>query len=98
MNKESPYNIVTKCREHAPKPDKQFAEKSPEFFIDHFVKKAFTDPGIEGAEHMWVKVKRVVDGELEGRLDNDPVQVTNVKCGDIVRVRLDEIEEFLPGR
>lgn len=50
-------------------------------------------------EHMWVRVTSLIikDDEcfIEGILDNDPVLVDNVKCQDIVEVKLDSISNFI---
>lgn len=40
--------------------------------------------GDSPGEYMWVKVTNVNGNKLEGTLDNDPVIVEDVKCGDIV--------------
>lgn len=43
-------------------------------------------------EYMWVKVTKVgEDGWSEGILDNDPVIVDNIKCGDNVTFREEDI-------
>jgi len=46
---------------------------------------------------MWVLVKRVSKGKLEGTLGSAPVMRTSLKYGDRVKVELSEIEEFLQG-
>lgn len=53
----------------------------------------------EKVEHMWVKVITFVQKEdgyyMQGILDNDPVLVDNVNCGDIVDIKLESISNFI---
>lgn len=44
-----------------------------------------------GAERMWVLVERVEDGFVVGRLDNDPLDMPSIKCGDPVRIPLTHV-------
>lgn len=50
-------------------------------------------------EYMWVKVTSFIEKDnecfMQGFLDNDPVSVNNVKCGDIVNVKLENIYNFI---
>lgn len=107
---ESMGNIRFYCEEHAPAPKKEFAEKSPEFFIGKYVKKQFTvsdadlkvirgalGPGITApsGEHMWVKISSVDGDKLVGTLDNDPIFAVHLLLGNTVRVSRDEIEEVI---
>ena len=46
-------------------------------------------------EHMWVEITQDANGEFIGRLDNDPLILTNVKFNDIVTVDFDQIEQML---
>lgn len=98
--REPPSNVGMVCSTHAPCPNPELAKLSPEEFVGHFVKKTFNGvhpvTGKETPEHMWVLVHRVVDGELEGELNNDPICGMAIKCGDTVRVMLSEIEDFIP--
>ena len=47
-------------------------------------------------EHMWVEIKKD-DGKktLVGVLNNDPVLVTRLKCGDVVRIKRSQIEQHI---
>lgn len=88
-------NIGRVCENHAPRPNPELAAKDPRIFIGGHVKKRFdTDlPGPNG-EHMWVKVHSVVNDELVGELDNEPAYCSNLKNGDPVVVKRDEIEDY----
>lgn len=90
---ESADNVRFLCEHHAPK--RGVFEGDPKVLIGKFVKRCFTaNDGRK--EHMWVKVTEVTaDGVLRGKLDNDPVCVHDVKCGDTVTVRPEDIEEVL---
>lgn len=63
------------------------------------VKKSFKDG--DKSETMWVIIDcsgPLVDIDLKviyGKLDNDPIVVTNVKFGDVVRVEFNEIIQIL---
>lgn len=93
--KEPDSNIAPVCPDHAPKPDLVWTGKKPEFFIGKFVKKGFPTPQpMLRVEHMWVKVTAVKDGKLVGELNNDPI-ASLLRCGDIVEVALDEIEQVM---
>ena len=37
------------------------------------------------AERMWVEIAKIRNGLFEGRLDNDPVFIEDLKCGDLVK-------------
>ena len=101
MSRKPLSNVGMVCDEHAPKPQKKFAEKPAESYVGHYVKKAFHVHNPEtlapSLEHMWVLVKRVSKGKLEGTLGSAPVMRTSLKYGDRVKVELSEIEEFLQG-
>ena len=43
-------------------------------------------------EHMWVKITKITENGIEGKLDNKPVLATKYKLNQHVRVRNDEIE------
>jgi uncharacterized protein YegJ (DUF2314 family) len=96
--KESIHNIQYTCPEHSPKPNAALIEgKVPEDFIGTYVKKSFKSDAEEGprAEHMWVKIKRIHNGTLVGTLENDPIHVIGLEYGDLVAVKLEEIEAVL---
>lgn len=62
-----------------------------------FIKSKFVDN--DEIEHMWVKVTSLVDKDntiiIRGVLDNEPVLVNNVSCGDTVEISLDNICNFI---
>jgi uncharacterized protein YegJ (DUF2314 family) len=57
------------------------------------VKAAFSDG--ENTEFMWLQVSAVEGEMIYGVLDNDPVDVQNVACGDRVRVRIDKLNDWV---
>jgi hypothetical protein len=96
--RESISNVGFVCQHNAPKAGK-YAADDPQTFVGKFVKMAFKahNPvtGKPTVEHMWVKVTRTSQGKLLGKLDNDPVFVTDpyVQCGDSVSLTTDQIED-----
>jgi uncharacterized protein YegJ (DUF2314 family) len=48
-----------------------------------------------GREFMWVAVRSIVDGSAEGRLASEPVEVSELRRGDPVRVKLDDVSDWL---
>lgn len=97
MSHEPRSNMAYVCALHAPRPDPRYAHADPATLVGWFVKRAFPvrfHP--ERHEHMWCEVLRVCeDGTLEGRLDNDPALDVGYVCGNLIGIRLDEIEAVL---
>ena len=58
------------------------------------VKKGFPLPG-GGNENMWVDEVKAVDGGFAGVLGNEPVDVTDVKLGDLVVVKRGEVRDWM---
>ncbi len=56
------------------------------------VKKAFVDKSQK--EHMWVSVTNYKDGQFYGVLDNEPIQVKNVRIGDSLTVNNEDVEDW----
>jgi uncharacterized protein YegJ (DUF2314 family) len=44
---------------------------------------------------MWVAVRSIADGAVDGRLASEPVEVTELGRGDSVRVKLDDVSDWL---
>ena len=44
---------------------------------------------------MWVEVDSMTADSITGRVDNDPVDVHNVKLGDTVTRKLSEIDDWI---
>jgi uncharacterized protein YegJ (DUF2314 family) len=62
--------------------------------VGDYVKIAFLDNRM--VEWMWVNITHVVTKDsFEGRLDNDPVAVTNVNSGDTVKVDRSQIAQLI---
>ncbi len=47
------------------------------------------------AEFMWVAVTGLENGWIYGRLDNDPIELDTIRCGDRVRVHLKDLNDWL---
>jgi hypothetical protein len=75
----------------------------PRSLLGFYVKRMFSQEvevdgqTVERREHMWVFVEGVSGdrSELLGRLDNQPIGLSNVKLHDKVRVSLAEVEEII---
>ena len=68
----------------------------PAQLVGKFVKASF--PAGEQNEHMWVKVTGLAedpDHDIRGELNNDPILVTDMKNGDIIELKMSEIEQVL---
>ena len=48
-----------------------------------------------GAEHMWVDQLSYADGEFQGVLGNEPVDVTDLEYGDVVTTSAEEISDWM---
>lgn len=46
-------------------------------------------------EYMWLTVTGIENGYIYGKLDNDPVELTTIRCGDRVRVALRDLNDWL---
>jgi uncharacterized protein YegJ (DUF2314 family) len=77
MAEESPDNIRRVCKDCMEKNKGTF-----DIEIGDYVKLRFG--GIGPGEYMWVKVNNISGKKFVGTLDNDPVFLENVKCGDVV--------------
>lgn len=72
----------------------QRANKDTKIVPGDFVKIAFYAPN-DGQEHMWVRVNAVNGDKIVGQLDNDPVLIEDLKCGDKVELDRIQIEDLL---
>jgi len=46
-------------------------------------------------EYMWVLIEEIDETTITGRLDNDPVLVHQIKCGDTVKINKDKIVQVI---
>ena len=46
-------------------------------------------------EHMWISLNKIMNGQFQGLLGNDPQIIKNIKFGDIVKVTKDQIEDWI---
>jgi len=47
---------------------------------------------------MWIKLDKINRKTLSGKLANDPVCITNVKCGDTIKFKSEDVSNYLPGK
>lgn len=47
-----------------------------------------------GTEWMWVEVSKWKDGKIEGLLDNDPFNVPDLRAGEVVEVREEDVFDY----
>lgn len=60
----------------------------------HFsVKKEFTDGDI--TEYMWVSVTDIYDNMITGNLGNEPIEIKNIRYGDLITFYADEITDWM---
>lgn len=90
MGNEDPKNVRFVCGECS---EKMYPDKGT-FDIDVgcFVKLKFTDDKLRN-EYMWVEVIKAdkENNKYEGVLDNDPVLVDCIECGDDVEFQKEEV-------
>ena len=48
-----------------------------------------------GNERMWLQIEEVAYPKFHGKLDNDPVVIKNIKCGDSFEVTANHILDFI---
>lgn len=66
----------------------------PDVLCIHSIKKAY--PTSEGSnEHIWIEVISFEAGEFAGAIANRPVRIPDLKYNDKVRVRPDEISDWM---
>jgi uncharacterized protein YegJ (DUF2314 family) len=68
-----------------------FEQRQPE---QSFSAKARIGDG-ENYEFMWMSVTGLENGIIYGRLDNDPIEITSIHCGDRVRVPVKDLNDWL---
>ena len=72
------------------------ALQSPTETQTYFAIKVIFPFGEDGsAEHMWVDQLSYADGQFQGVLSNDPVDVTDLAYGDTVTASADEISDWM---
>ena len=91
---ENKNNIIGLCADCSEERLKEFQKtfNKNKVKIGDFVKKAFKDNG--EVEHLWVEVIEICKDGFNGYVDNEVVLVQNVKYGDYVKVKFEEVEEL----
>lgn len=82
---------VAQARRHWPEFVARFEERQPDQTFS--VKARIGDAN--AAEFMWVSVTGLENGWIYGRLDNDPIEITSIRCGDRVRIRVADLNDWL---
>ncbi len=86
---ENEANIVLTCKECS---DEMYPNKGKfDVKVGEFAKIRFEAENSLTSESMWIKVTKVNGDELEGVLDNDPIFIKSVKCGDIVTFKKEDV-------
>jgi uncharacterized protein YegJ (DUF2314 family) len=73
--------------------DKALENNNP-LYTDFAIKKRYKTPD-EGGEHIWIAVLVFENGNYKGLVNNDAEKTTEVKYGDTVIVRKDEITDWM---
>lgn len=81
---------VAEARERWPEFVQAFEKRQPSQTFA--VKALFTDG--EQGEWMWINISSIKDGTIEGRVENKPASVHNVREGDQVSVKASEIGDW----
>lgn len=66
---------------------------SNDLAYEYYLKIDFTDN--EEHEHMWISVNKIENGQFEGLLSNEPQIIKNVKFGDLIKIKKDQIEDWI---
>lgn len=89
MVKEDQSNIFVTCADCS---EKLYPNKGNfDIKVGDSVKIPFV--GEDAREFMWVNVKKVAGDMFEGILDNDPVFITGIACGDKVTFAKEDVCE-----
>jgi hypothetical protein len=86
-----PQYVQDVCACCAPKPDPSLHGHPPSWYVGRYVKQAFEGQGVE---HMWIRVTGLADvaGSLRGTMASKPTLVPDLRFGDVVTVRIQDIE------
>ncbi len=92
---ENKENIIAGCKKCFNQRREDFQKTFDKYSlkIGNFVKKGFKEK--EEVEHMWVKITGLKGDRIVGILNNEPVVLKDIKLGDFVEVKFDEIENYL---
>ena len=92
-------DVTLLCPKCAPKPDPRIKKEPLHEFVGKLCKMAFPcEVGQVTTEHMWVRcvgAAKKEGEELRGKLDNDPVLVTELRRGDWVEFSRSDIEAVI---
>jgi len=87
---ELPY-LIEFMQEHHP--DEWLYHKPNKELFHYYVKSGFLEDDV--CEHMWSKVDAYKDGIFSGELANDPNNIEQLKAGDKVLVKSEDIEDWI---
>ena len=73
--------------------DKALKSNNPAY-TDFAIKKRYKTTA-DGGEHMWIAGIELINGNYKGVVNNDAEETTEVKYGDTVIVRKDEISDWM---
>lgn len=86
-------SAIGKARQTIEKFDQALKSSNPSY-TDFAVKKRYRTPD-DGGEHMWIAGIILVNGNYKGFVNNDAEKTIEVKYGDTVHVRKDEITDWM---
>ena len=69
------------------------AESGQDTLYDYMIKAPFAQG--EDVEHMWVETRLYEDGSFYGTLINEPYVVTNIQFGDSVKIKREDVEDWI---
>lgn len=77
----------------------QAENKDTQLKVGDYCKMGFIiEKGSPVKEHMWVCITKPLGNDMfEGILDNDPQQVPDIKCGDMVSFSKSEVSDLSRG-
>jgi uncharacterized protein YegJ (DUF2314 family) len=93
-------NIIHVCRCCSKKWKNDFQKKFDKYnlSVGDFVKKEFIDKNVLNHEHMWIKIQGITTNGINGILFNEPSSITNIKFGDKIFVKFEDIEAIERGK
>ncbi|MDQ0591769.1 uncharacterized protein YegJ (DUF2314 family) [Chryseobacterium ginsenosidimutans] len=86
-------SAIAKAKETFPEFEKAFQENNPNF--ENFTIKQKFETSDGGGEHIWIGDLKFKDGQYSGVVQNEPVDVKQIKLGDSIKVSLADISDWM---
>lgn len=84
---------ITKAKETFPEFEKAFQSDNPNF--ENFTIKQKFETSDGGGEHIWIGDLKFKDGQYFGIVQNEPIDVKEIKLGDSVKVSLTNMSDWM---